>query len=369
VKKITSIVGVILLLVFVFGIIVFESANIQNFIFYKSGLTPKDVFSLNDKINLSSPTDPLVKRTPILTEIDNFIAGSVKGSGFSTKAYGLVRIRLDAVLTEIPKTVVPKGKVKIWYIYNMGVIAKSLDKTVAFDLAGNYVYPKLSDFTKYIDILVITHFHNDHFNAALVKEALKNGVTVIIPGDTMTLKDNEFVRDPNGLPALDLIRKQYGINSDNLISLKPLQKTTVKGVDITAYPGNHVGPGSDLEKTPYPLNWYYVDLSGITLLHAGDGMSFDYRPDFIDKKVDVFIPHATTIDPMTNDTFTKLVPNPKIILPLHVLELGHGPVIVDGSTGTNMNYQNILDNYSNGFYRGSGKTIFMPLIWGESFEL
>ena len=131
-KKITSIVGVILLVVFVFGVIVFESANIQNFIFYKSGLTPKEVFSLNDKINLTSPTDSLVKRTPILTEIDNFIKSSVKGSGFSTKAYDLVRIRLDAALAEIPKTVVPKGKVKIWYIYNMGIIAKSSDKTHRF---------------------------------------------------------------------------------------------------------------------------------------------------------------------------------------------------------------------------------------------
>jgi L-ascorbate metabolism protein UlaG (beta-lactamase superfamily) len=367
VKKIISVVGVVLLIVFVMGIVVFESGSIQNFIFYKSGLTPKEVFSLNDKINLSSPADSLAKRTPTLIAIDDYIKSSVKGNGFSMKAYDLVRIRLDTALAEIPKTVVPKGKVKIWYIYNMGIIAKSSDKTVAFDLAGNYVYPRLSDFTKYIDILVITHFHNDHFNPTVVKEALKNGVTVIVPGDTMILKDNEFVRDPNGIPALDLVRRQYGISSDNLISLKPNEVTTVKGVEITAYPANHIGPGGgDAGIAPYPSNWYYVNLSGVRILHAGDGISLENDSALSGKAVDAFITHATTIDPRDNDSLTKLVPNPKIYLPLHVLELGHGSSIVTGSSGWIMDYKNILDNYSNGYYKGGR---LMPLIWGESFEL
>jgi hypothetical protein len=63
----------------------------------------------------------------------------------------------------------------------------------------------------------------------------------------------------------------------------------------------------------------------------------------------------------------KLVPDPEVILPLHVLELGHGAGIVNGDKDQRMTYQNILDNYSNGYYKGLNKeTELIPMIWGES---
>jgi hypothetical protein len=371
VKKITSVIGVILLVVFVFGVIVFESANIQNFIFYKSGLTPKDVFSLNDKINSSSPTDPLAERTPILTEIDNFIKSSIKGGGFSTKAYDLVRIRLDAALTEIPKTVVPKGKVKIWYIYNMGIIAKSDTTTVAFDLAGTYAYTKMVNFAKYVDVLAITHFDGDHFDLAVVKEVLKNGGTVIIPGDKMLFKGLEFGRDPGGVDAVDLIKQRNGINSNNLVSLESYKAAMVKGVEITAYPAIHIhNPEEENSFTNPPVNCYFVNLSGFKIVHTGDAESVINPGAFPNTNIDLFVFHSTTIDPRTNQSLMKLVPDAKTTLPLHVLELGHGSRIMNKNDIWYMNYQSILDNYANGYYKSaSGRTNFMPLIWGESFEL
>ena len=75
------------------------------------------------------------------------------------------------------------------------------------------------------------------------------------------------------------------------------------------------------------------------------------------------------MDPKTNDSLIRIVPNAKTILPLHVLELGHGSDIISSHT---MDYQNLLDNYADGYFKssqGKEKNKFMPLIWGESVML
>ena len=370
-KKIITLLKYLLLIIFVVVLVVGGSKTVRNKLFYSAistKLLSKEVFTLNDKINSISPEDTSEKRIELHKQIDDFTKGSVSGNGFSSRIYSLIKIRLDQALKEISQTQVPKGRVKIWYIYNMGVIAKTEDKTIAFDLAGTYVYSNVADFTKYIDILVISHFDDDHFDLPAVKEALKNGVTVIIPGDKVFFMGNNLVRDPKGEDAVNFIKKRNGIDSDNLISLQPQEKTIIKGVEITAYPAKHIhNPDEEDSFTDPPVNWYYVNLSGITLLHTGDGVSFDYQPDFTNKNVDVFIIHSTTLDPRTNDSLMKLVPNAKTILPLHVLELGHGPNIVNEKHDWYMNYQSILNNYSNGYYEAlPGKTRFMPMIWGES---
>ena len=367
-------VSTIKLLLFIFltgGCLVIGSMIVKKQLFSSAISTEalsKEVITLNNKINSISPNDVFEKRIELLKEIDDFTKKSVNGNSFSPNIYSLVKVRLDQALKEIPQTQVPKGKVKIWYIYNMGVIAKSENKTIAFDLAGTYIYSNMLSFARYIDILVISHFDGDHFDLPVVKEALKNGVIVIIPGDKMIFKGQEFGRDPQGEDAVSLIKKRDGIDSNNLISLKPQEKTIIKGVEMIAYPAKHLH-NYDEESSFInpPVNWYYVNLSGITLLHTGDGVSFDYQPDFINKNIDVYMIHSTTLDPMTNDSLMKLVPHAKTILPLHVLELGHGPTIVGEKNNWYMNYQNILDNYSKGYYKGAQeKAKFIPIIWGES---
>src|SRR4030066_1061103 len=328
----------------------------------------KEIFALNDKINSIPAENTSLQRVELLIQIDDFARESVSGKGFSSRIYSLIKVRLDQALKEISQTKVPKGKVKIWYIYNMGVIAKSEEKTIAFDLAGDYVYSNMADFPKYIDTLFISHFHGDHINRSVFKEALKNGATVIIPGDKVLFNGSEFIRDPEGEDAVTLIKRRNEIDSDNFISIKPQEKTIIKGIEITAYPAKHIhNLDEEYSFIDTPVNWYYVNLSGFIILHMGDGTSFDYEPDFTDKNINVFIMHSTALDPLTNDTLMKLVPNPGVILPLHVLELGHGPSIVNGNQEQCMTYQSILDNYSNGYYKGiDGNTRFIPMIWGES---
>lgn len=324
--------------------------------------------ALNDKINSISPEDTSEKRIELLKQVDEFAKESVSEKGFSPEIYSLIKIRLDQALKEIPQTQVPKGKIKIWYLYNMGVIVKSSEKTIAFDLAGTYVYPNMADFTKFIDVLFITHFHNDHFDIDVIQQALKNGVTVVVPDEKVRVEDIGLIKDSNGENIMDILNGHGSVNFNNLfIAIKPQEKNIIKGINVTAYPSNHgaAGPNGEAGIAPFPMDWYYVNLSGVTLLHMGDGDAngFDYQPDFANKNIDVFITHSS--DPRTNESLVKLVPNAKIILPLHVLELGHSSDIVDSHT---MDYQNILDDYSNGYYRTlKGKTRFVPMIWGGEY--
>ena len=366
VKKIGGILGFAVLAVFILGVAFFQSRSLQNFVFYKTGLTPKEIFNLNGKINSSTPTDTSQARVELLREIDSFMKNSVKEEGFSMKPYALVKIRLDQALAEIPKTTVPAGKIKIWYIYDMGLIVKSDTATVAFDLSSTSVYRNMKDFAKYVDILIISHYHGDHFDLAVVREVLKNGGTIIGSNDKVILTGGQFAKNPDGGEAIGLIKRRNNITSENFISLTPLTKTMVKGVEITAYPANHMyNPESDPDPNigNTPANWYYVSIAGKNLLFAGDSHSFDKNPDFFSRKVDVFIEHY--VDPKTTDDFLKLVPNVGLILPLHVYELLHGSGITEY-----MSYKNMLEEFSNGYLKQDGVNIrFMPLIWGESFEL
>lgn len=330
-----------------------------------------DENELNNKINSIPPKNTSQQRLDLLIQIDDFVRNSVSGNSFSPKIFSFIKIRLDQALKEIPQTKVPKGNVKIWYIYNMGIIAKSEDKTIAIDLGADYVYPSISAFTKYIDILLITHFHSDHIGLSVLKEAINSGVAVIVPDDKVVLKKNMFVRDPNGEDAVSLLKRLNNANWNNLIYLNPQEKTMIKDIEITAYPSIHVNnPDEEGSYFDIPINWYYVNLHGFTILHMGDGTSFNYEPDFINKDIDVFITHSTNLDDRTRDTLDKFITtNIKTILPMHILELGHGPDILNKNSDCFMTYQSILDNYSNGYYKGfEGKIKFIPIIWGESIS-
>lgn len=239
-------------------------------------------------------------------------------------------------MEEISETQVSEGKIRLWYLYNMGVVVKSSNTTVAFDLPNTNIYNDSADFTKYIDILVITHLHADHFDPSVVKEALKRGVFVVAPNDTTITK--------------------YSFNSDKLIIAKPSEKITLKGVEITDYPATH-SSGYEI-----PVDWFLVTINEKNFLDTGDGSSFTYQPDFMDKQIDVFLAHFN--DERDAESMAKYVPNVKLVLPLHTLELGHGSEIVDY-----MMYKNALDGYVNGFWKHNLKARYVPLIWSESIAI
>ena len=67
---------------------------------------------------------------------------------------------VDKVLKEVTSTIVTDpNKPAIWYIYNMGIIVKTVTKTFSIDL----VHRRASEFAPILDFALITHNHSDHW--------------------------------------------------------------------------------------------------------------------------------------------------------------------------------------------------------------
>jgi L-ascorbate metabolism protein UlaG (beta-lactamase superfamily) len=373
VRKIPTLIKIffLILLIFALSFLLLKTKPVQNLLLYKSGLLPKDIVALNKEINSVPPTDTSNKRTQVLNDVDTFIKSTITGDTFSTKAYVLIKVRLDQALNEIPKTKVPKGEVKLWYIYNMGVIAKSDTTTMAIDIANRFVYTDITSFINNVDVLLITHPHNDHLDSTVLKKALANGTTVIVPDEKVLVQEGMLIKSSNGIPLTEYLSNQYGIKSDKLIGIKPGQVIKVKDAEITGYPAIHMGSedfSAENGVNMIPTDWFYINLSGFCLLHTGDGTVFTTIPEFSNKRVDALITH--NVDSKTNGDYLKIVPDAKAIIPLHVLELGHGAGIAEY-----MMYEHILRDYSNGYLKtpnpvfSSNKTKLIPMIWGESIVL
>ncbi|MCQ2119788.1 MAG: MBL fold metallo-hydrolase [Bacteroidales bacterium] len=84
------------------------------------------------------------------------------------------QMALEKILRELPKTKVEKGSVAIWHLYNMGYIVKTPSQCFAVDIK----HPEASRLVPYIDFLLITHKHGDHFTDAMNKAMTDAGKPV-----------------------------------------------------------------------------------------------------------------------------------------------------------------------------------------------
>ena len=72
---------------------------------------------------------------------------------------------LEKLVREIPQTTVRKGTVAIWHLYNMGYVIKTPSHCFAVDLK----HPESDALVPYLDFLLITHHHGDHYTDKLNK--------------------------------------------------------------------------------------------------------------------------------------------------------------------------------------------------------
>jgi hypothetical protein len=143
----------------------------------------------------------------------------------------------------------------------------------------------------------------------------------------------------------------------------------VRGVRITAYPAEHSSPNDSEDVfSGTPTDWFYVEVSGFVILHTGDGFFNGLKPDFLGKRVDLYIVHY--VDGMIAEDYYKLVPQSRVMFPLHLHELGHGRGILDYTM-----FRNVLEQERNGGLWLSHKVPqdtgmrFIPLIWGEYLDI
>ena len=87
---------------------------------------------------------------------------------------------LEKVLRELPVTKVEKGTVAIWHLYNMGYIVKTPTQCFAIDIK----HPEAYRLVPYIDFLMITHHHGDHYTDAFNKAMTDAGKPVYANWDS-----------------------------------------------------------------------------------------------------------------------------------------------------------------------------------------
>jgi L-ascorbate metabolism protein UlaG (beta-lactamase superfamily) len=371
-------IGVALIFVGAIVYIQFFSNSLNTSPLFPDDLEPSaDVKQLDNEIQTTGPENTSEARLAVLNNFDDFIKANFKDLTAPQdyqEVYMLLKTRVDRAIKEINETSVPPGILKLWYIYNMGIIVKTSNVTIGFDLAGSYVNPSLANLGRYVDVLLISHIHGDHFDKNVITEATNHHATIIVPDGKVRVDHSGLtpfiVKDPQGINMLDAI-KQLGVDTSDLTAIKPNETINVKGVSVTAFSGEHRSPSEsapveDIYDTP--VDWYYVNVSGFGLLHVGDGFLFDNIPDFSAMRVDVYFIHYT--DGLTCEMFYKMIPNASIMIPLHLHELGHGRAILDYGL-----FHSALDQYDHGYLTLNfvqpkpTPMRYIPMIWGESLEI
>lgn len=209
--------------------------------------------------------------------------------------------RMKAFLEDFERAEVSEG-ITIWKLYNHTEVIRTPETTVAIDLIQGFeqvFWPdeSIDRAIEGIDLLLITHEHDDHADLRVVKKFLDAGKKVIAPPGLW-----EGEEDAKGITRL---------RGDSL---------TFNGVKITAFPG--------FQKLT-PNNIYLLELGdGFKIMHLGDDnetfrMGVEWFRRFKKKplEVDVLIPNCWSPNLALLMKYVK----PKIIIGSHEHEIGHPP--------------------------------------------
>ncbi len=162
----------------------------------------------------------------------------------------------------------------VTYIANEGFLIQAAEKKVLVDALfddgfGTYLAPSqelLAQMTgggapfAYVDLLLVTHIHGDHFNPKLVVEFLRHHARCRLVAHTQ---------------AVDLLRKQEGFaqieEQIHEVKLEPgaYEHISLNGINFDALCLNHMRDG-DPEKDQMRNLAFVVELGGVRYLHQGD---------------------------------------------------------------------------------------------------
>jgi L-ascorbate metabolism protein UlaG (beta-lactamase superfamily) len=307
----------------------------------------------------------------LLLSFDDFISKNFPVTLTQGAVANLLELRTKRAIEEIRSTSIQEGSMRVWYIYNMGVVIKTANATIGIDVAGTYVAPSIADVGGLLDVLIVTHPHGDHLDAKVAAAAAKAGAKIVVADEMVRvdyLNQNNLVRDPNGESMVKVLTGS-ALAAQALVGLEPGGTIDVKGVRITAYPAEHSTPNDTEDAfSATPTDWFYVEVSGFCILHTGDGFFNGLKPDFSGKRVDLYIIHY--VDGMITEDYYKLVPQSRVMFPLHLHELGHGRGILDYAM-----FSNAIGQERNGDLwlshtvpQDTGMR-YVPLVWGESLEM
>jgi len=144
-------------------------------------------------------------------------------------------------IRELFSTPLGEGEAAFVYLGYSGVVVKTEDKAVAFDVANLMKSDEISALEG-LDALFFTHGHSDHYSS---REALE---VVGMTGARVVAEQSV---------AWDLRTK---IPSDRLMAAEPGTTFNIGGMEVNAIEGVHRGP----------INLYRVTLGDLRVFHGGD---------------------------------------------------------------------------------------------------
>jgi L-ascorbate metabolism protein UlaG (beta-lactamase superfamily) len=186
--------------------------------------------------------------------------------------------------------------VKIWSMYNHGFIVKTPSSVFAFDLVQGYPtwkYQIPNSILEQIQVLFLSHKHDDHWDRTIIRAILDLGGEVVAP-----LEEK--------LSDLDLVY------------LSPDEESTQAGLQIKAYDGLHGG---------VPTRMYVVTTpEGLTIMHTGDNQTSETLPDGLNVDIlllNAWVNESGSASPVVGvrNSINKL--NPRLTILGHIQEMSH----------------------------------------------
>ncbi|MBR5626501.1 MAG: MBL fold metallo-hydrolase [Thermoguttaceae bacterium] len=195
-----------------------------------------------------------------------------------------LNVSFDKVMAEMTATPVPEGNVVFWHVYNMGYIIKTPTQTIAIDIK----HRRAPELVPYIDFLLVTHKHGDHYTDEFCEAVAAAGKPVV-----SNFIDNPWKTPPEG--------REYEFGDSAI---------RVRLVDHN-------------DKLRHFVSTYEIDCGpksgNFVIFHVGDACNVNQIK--AEKPVDVFIPHLAVgldVPKAVNETL-----RPANTLLSHILELGH----------------------------------------------
>ena len=188
---------------------------------------------------------------------------------------------LDRILEEVAATTPKEDEVFFWLLYNMGYVIKCASGTFGLDLN----HRRAAELAPYLDFLLTTHNHVDHYDMELFK--------------LMGAQKKKVVSNFHPLPGFH----------------RPPAELEFEGISIATQENDH---NPTLQKF---VTSYYITLpNGCTIFASGDSRNVEQLDP--PGKVDVFIPHPRVglSVPAAVDKF-----KPAAVLYSHFLEMRHTP--------------------------------------------
>jgi hypothetical protein len=196
-----------------------------------------------------------VRKDAILT-LDEYLKNDA--SRWDPGIIALYENMLGFVESEINEPVL--SGVRIWSMYNHGFIVKTPTTVFAFDLVHGYPswkYRIPDAILEQIQVLFVSHKHDDHYDRSLIHSILDFGGKVVAPLETKLI-------------------------GDDMIYVSPGDELNVAGLHVKVYDGLH----GDIPSRIFEV----ITPEGLKIMHTGDNQTSETLPDGV--KVDILLLNA-----------------------------------------------------------------------------